>query len=304
MKLPLVDVRLALVNRLYREAFRSGHGRPKGGWRQGLARVGFYVMEALKLPAKDRLEIDLIVRGRPLTLRLNPWNRQFAPLYFAAYAEGYEVPVARSLAHFLPDDGVLVDIGSNWGYFPLLLASREDFQGKIVAFEPVPSTYADLVDLVKQAGLGTWVETRQAALGKEDGIVSMRVPRHSGLARIDERGGDVDVPMARLDSFAWQRIDVIKMDVEGYELAVLEGAVETLDRLRPVIVFESGVGERHLAQPPLEFLESINYRLHQPRFVDGEIQFHPFLAAQRPEMKKYFNVVAWHATRDEEWRPS
>lgn len=299
MKLPLAAVRPALVNRLYRGAFRSGHGRKHGGLSQGICRVLFYLVEAVKLPGGSKLEVDLDVRGRPVTLRLNPWNRQFAPLYFARYAEGYEATVARSLAAFLPDDGVLVDIGSNWGYFPLLFASRESFRGRILAFEPVPSTYADLADLVEQAGLGPWIETRQAAVGKEDGAVAMTVPRHSGLAKIDEGKGGVSVPVVRFDSLGLERVDVVKIDVEGHELAVFEGMVETLRRLGPVLVFESGVGERKKAQPPLEFLESVGYRLHQPVLVDGDIVFQPFAASERPGMEKYFNVVASPESRGE-----
>lgn len=292
MKLPLTDVRPALVNRLYRAAFRSGHGRQSGGLRQGLARPLFYLLESLRLPRDARLEIDLPVRGVAKTLRLNAYNRQFNPLYFAQYADGYEVTVARSLAALLPDDGVMLDIGSNWGYFPLLLASRESFHGRILAFEPVPSTYADLTDLVAQAGLGEWIETHQAAIGNTDGTVTMSVPRHSGLARIDPRGQGTTVPLQRLDSLALDRLDVVKIDVEGHELAVFEGAVETLRRLGPALVFESGVGARQKAQPPIEYLESIGYRLHRPEIEGDRLLFHPFRAADRPGMQKYFNIVA------------
>lgn len=296
MKLPISDVRLPLVNRLYRAAFRSGHGGGGSGIRQGLARPLFYLLESLRLPRDARLEVDLTVRGVAKTLRLNAYNRQFNPLYFAKYAGGYEVTVARSLAALLPDDGVMLDLGANWGYFPLLLASRESFLGKILAFEPVPSTHADIVEVITQAGLEEWVETRACAIGERDGTLAMRVPRHSGLARFDETG-DTKVEVRSLDSLHLSRIDVIKIDVEGHELGVFKGAVETLRRLGPALIFESGVGERAKAQPPLEYLESIGYRLHRPE-VDGErIEFHPFTASERPEMKKYFNVVAWPADR-------
>lgn len=298
MKLPLTAVRPALVNRLYRAAFRSGHGRKQGGIRQGLARPLFYLVESLRLPREAKLEIDLPVRGVAKTLRLNAYNRQFNPLYFAQYADGYEVTVARSLDALLPDDGVMLDIGSNWGYFPLLFASRESFRGKILAFEPVPSTYADLTDLVAQAGLGEWIETHQAAIGNADGSVTMSVPRHSGLARIDPNGQGTSVPLQRLDSLALDRLDVVKIDVEGHELSVFQGATETLRRLGPALVFESGVGARQKAQPPIEYLESIGYRLHRPEIEEGRLVFHPFRAADRPGMRKYFNIVACPADRE------
>lgn len=292
MKLPLQSVRPALVNRLYRGAFRSGHGRVKGGWRQAVCRALFYPVEALRLPPWAKLEVDLLVRGRATTLRLDPWNRQLSPLFFSRYADGYETTVARSLASLLPDDGVFLDIGSNWGYFPLLLASRESFRGRVLAFEPVPSTYADLVAVIAQAGLGAWVETRQAAVGGEDGEIAMRVPRHSGLARVDAGGRGARVPMVRLDSLALDRLDVVKVDVEGHELAVFEGARETLLRHRPAIVFENGVGASDRWLPPLAFLESLGYGLHRPEESGGGVVFRPFRAAEREAMDPYFNVVA------------
>jgi len=292
MKLPLKFVRPALVNRLYRGAFRSGHGRARGGLRQAVCRALFYPVEALRFPPGSTLEVDLVVRGRETTLRLPPWNRQFSPLYFSRYAEGYETIVARSLAAHLPDDGVLVDVGSNWGYFPLLFASRETFHGRILAFEPVPSTFADLAAVIAQAGLEPWVEIRQAAVGNADGEATMHIPRHSGLARMETRGRGIQVPLLRLDSLGLDRLDVLKVDVEGHELEVFEGARETLRRLGPVIVFESGVGQAERWMPPLTFLEESGYRLHRPEIVGGGIEFRPFPAARRAEMDRYFNVVA------------
>lgn len=292
MKLPLTAVRPALVNRLYRGAFRSGHGRKRGGLRQAISRTLFYLVETARFPPGSKLEADLVVRGCQVTLRLNPWNRQLSPLFFSRYAGGYETTVARSLASLLPDDGVFLDIGSNWGYFPLLLASRESFRGRILAFEPVPSTYADLVAVIGQAGLGAWVETRQAAVGDDDGEIAMRVPRHSGLARVDAGGRGARAPMVRLDSLALGRVDVVKVDVEGHELAVFEGARETLLRHRPAIVFENGVGASDRWLPPLAFLESLGYRLHRPEESGGGVVFRPFRAAEREAMDPYFNVVA------------
>lgn len=292
MKLPLRSVRPAFVNRLYRGAFRSGHGRERGGLRQAACRALFYPVEALRFPPGSKLEVDLLVRGREVTLRLDPWNRQFSPLYFSRYGEGYETTVARSIASLLPDDGVFLDVGSNWGYFPLLFASRETFGGRILAFEPVPATFADLAEVIGQAGLEPWVEIRQSAVGAEEGEVSMHVPRHSGLARMDSHGSGVKVPVVRIDSLNLERADVIKVDVEGHELAVFEGARDTLRRLGPAIVFESGVGREDRWLPPLAFLEGMGYRLHRPEISGEGIALHPFAASERAGMERYFNVVA------------
>ncbi len=298
MKLPLIEVRLPLLNRCYRGTSRSGHGRKTRGIKQAISRLLFYTLEFTRLGGSRQLEVDLTVRGRPVTLRLNPFNRQFSPFYFHAFKDGYEVTVARSIRHFLPNDGVFVDVGSNWGYFPLLFASQEDFRGKIFAFEPVPSTYEDLRSVIEQAGLGDMVQPYEMAVGAAEGSVTMNLPRHSGLASIDTGGaGAFKVSVTTLDSFEWERVDVIKVDVEGFEVAVFEGAVATLKRCRPMVVFENGLGEGEDNIRPLTFLEAQGYQLHFPSIKGDLVEFEAFRAKDRAGLPDYFNVVAVHSTR-------
>lgn len=300
MKLPLVEVRLPLLNRCYKGTSRSGHGRKTRGFKQAISRLVFYSLEFTGLGGGRPLEVDLIVRGKPVTLRLNPFNRQFSPFYFHAFKDGYEVTVARSIQHFLPNDGVFVDVGSNWGYFPLLFASQENFRGKIFAFEPVPSTYRDLRSVIEQAGLEDRVESHEMAVGAEEGTVTMNLPRHSGLASIDTGGtGAFKVSVGTLDSFQWEHVDVIKVDVEGFEQAVFEGAAETLKRCRPMVVFENGVGEGEDNIRPLTFLEGLGYQLHFPSIRGDLVEFEAFRAKDRGALPDYFNVVAVHSSRIE-----
>ena len=298
MKLPLIEVRLPLLNRCYQGTSRAGHGRKTRGLRQIASRWLFYALEYTRLGGSRPLEVDLIVRGKPVTLRLNPFNRQFSPFYFHAFKDGYEVIVARSIRHFLPNDGVFADVGSNWGYFPLLFASQEEFIGEIMAFEPVPSTYGDLRSVIEQAGLEDRVQTFETAVGAKQGTVTMNLPRHSGLASIDAGGaGAFEVAVTTLDSFPWERLDVIKVDVEGFEQAVFEGAVETLKRCRPMVVFENGVGEGEDNIRPLTFLESQGYQLHFPSIEGDQVEFQAFRAKDRAGLPDYFNVVAVHSSK-------
>ena len=69
-----------------------------------------------------------------------------------------EAAMGHATYERLPEDGVFYDIGSNWGWFTMHVASRPGFRGKIHAFEPFASSYADLCDLVRQAGLAGVVE--------------------------------------------------------------------------------------------------------------------------------------------------
>ena len=80
--------------------------------------------------------------------------------------------------------------------------------------------------------------------GEGDGRLAID-PANTGLSRLWSDRGGIDVRLRRLDSIvaeqALERVDLIKIDVEGQERGVFAGAVETLRRFRPAIVFESGL---------------------------------------------------------------
>src|SRR5215218_4378957 len=86
------------------------------------------------------------------TLRFNARNLAFDMFYGDIFKDNYEDDTGALLDAFLPLDGCLLDVGSNWGFFSLYAASRGGAP-KIHAFEPIPSTYADLTEMVRQAAL-------------------------------------------------------------------------------------------------------------------------------------------------------
>ncbi len=122
---------------------------------------------------------------------------------------------------------------------------------RVHAFEPVP-LHADLFERNVTAPN---VTLYRRALGAGTGTVSITVPPDQtghahvteGARRHAQRGGHLpdstwqrtgSVRMDTLDSYGFQEIDFIKIDVEGYELPVIQGAIETLRRCRPIVVIE------------------------------------------------------------------
>jgi FkbM family methyltransferase len=140
-----------------------------------------------------------------------------------------------------------VDVGCHQGFFlDNMLSLAPD--GTHYAFEPVPALFRHLQD--KYASRPN-VMLRDLALSNTSGTISFQVNRdHPGYSGIERRdypsAGDrvevVQVGRERLDAVipVNTRIDFIKIDVEGAELMVLEGAVDQLRRHRPVVVFEHG----------------------------------------------------------------
>lgn len=159
-------------------------------------------------------------------------------IIFPEYVDGYEPEVGALLEVLLRHDRVFFDIGANWGYFTHYAATIDGYRGPIHAFEPAPAPYADLEDLVQQAGYGDRVQCHRMALSDRSGESAMTAadPLTCGWSKVDA-GGSVPITMARLDDMDIPAPDVIKMDVEEHELAVLKGGARELGKHKPHILF-------------------------------------------------------------------
>jgi FkbM family methyltransferase len=150
-------------------------------------------------------------------------------------------PEFRLVRHLLKDSGAMVDVGANRGvYSAMALRSRR----WVAAFEPVPAEAARLRALIGARGV-----VHQVALSDRCGTATLHVPylgamavttRSSLEANIDAdlSHRDLEVDVATLDSFGLSDVAFIKVDVEGHELRVLRGGVETIARWRPNLLIE------------------------------------------------------------------
>jgi FkbM family methyltransferase len=153
-----------------------------------------------------------------------------------------EIAVEAVLAAVLRDDATYVDVGTNRGQL-LRVALRAAPVGRHVAFEPIPELAAELR---REFPL---LDSRQLALSAQAGTAEFchfrTMDGWSGLRRSlevsDERGAPeyIDVRVSTLDvELAELQPRVIKIDVEGAELEVLQGGREVLARARPFVIFE------------------------------------------------------------------
>lgn len=125
-----------------------------------------------------------------------------------------------------------VDVGAHVGLWSRWLV--QDF-GTVHAFEPVEE-FAGLfcLNVAARAGCDHWLH--REALGEVPAHISMRIyPEDTGRSHVDGPGQVRQLP---LDSYGLEQVDLIKIDVEGYELAVLKGARNTIQRNRPIIILE------------------------------------------------------------------
>ena len=104
----------------------------------------------------------------------------------------------------------------------------------------------------------------QFALGDKETMLSITEDQFTQAIRIDEKEGKI--PVKTIDSFGWTDVDLIKIDVEGYEMKVLEGANDTLENVKFIMIelnnntkkygSSNGKIEEHLKE--LGFYEIIN----------------------------------------------
>ncbi len=142
------------------------------------------------------------------------------------------------------------DIGANHGVYALALARRVGPSGRVVAFEPGADPASLLARAAAEAGL-SWLELREHAIGDRDGGLSLIAEGGCEEARVTDSGaGGAEIDCRRLDT-VWQELGrpdpcILKIDVEGAEALVFEGARELLDATSPLVMFEIS-GDRRRA---------------------------------------------------------
>ena len=161
----------------------------------------------------------------------------------------YDLQTLQVMRKLLQPGSCCIDVGCHRGVIMkemVALAPQGDHWG----FEPLPDLFAGLVERFKD---NPRVHLRAEALSDAEGSATFQhvvdQPGYSGFRKrryesADTRTVEIQVRMARLDELIpnEQRIDLIKIDVEGAELQVLRGAEGLVRRCKPVIVFEHGLG--------------------------------------------------------------
>ncbi|MBQ9479069.1 MAG: FkbM family methyltransferase, partial [Selenomonadaceae bacterium] len=135
---------------------------------------------------------------------------------------------------------VVVDVGANIGNHTLFFANELN-AAKIIAFEPIASTFKILNFNIRLNRLDDRVELRNEGLSNRQGRAAVGVynPNNTGGTVLNEEGNDGDISVMTLDALNLQSIALLKIDVEGMEMKVLEGALETIKRTRPIVFVEA-----------------------------------------------------------------
>jgi FkbM family methyltransferase len=166
--------------------------------------------------------------------------------------EGYwEFWLTRHFAQVVRPGDTVIDVGANLGYYTLLAADLVGENGRVVAIEPNPDVFRRLTSSIAVNGFDGRTSARNVALaaagesGKRAFYVPAGEPKNGRFIipgeqadRLAETGTVSEVALGRIDPDEFQRVDFIKIDVEGAELMVLEHLRPVIEKFRPKVVCE------------------------------------------------------------------
>lgn len=191
-----------------------------------------------ELPDED---VVLVSNGMQIRVR----NPRVSAIGRSIFNTGLWEPEVSEVVESIVTPGMtVIDVGADIGYYTLLLARLVGPSGKVLAFEPIPAAKANLDFNVELNHLDT-VQTFPVALFDKSGESLLEDPlrvSRINLVKKTATGNDITVPLVVFDesrlAFGVERLDFVKIDVEGAELNVLKGMEHTLRMFHPLILIE------------------------------------------------------------------
>jgi FkbM family methyltransferase len=153
------------------------------------------------------------------------------------------------LLHFLRQHDTFFDVGANVGSYTLLASSV--CKAKSIAFEPVPSTFNILKQNIEINHIDNLVHLENKGVGKEKGVLKFSASEDTTnhvIANNEFESNIIQVPIVSLnDYYNTDKPSLIKIDVEGFETEVLNGADTLLEDtiLKAIIIELNGSGDRY-----------------------------------------------------------
>ena len=196
------------------------------------------------------IEVSVSVSGRKMILSGHP--DYVGPMNGTAISNTPTVVLAKGL----PKDAVYIDVGANIGLTAIPVATqRPDLQ--IMAFEPVPSNATLLRRNLHVNGVDN-VEVIEAAVGNEKGTVNIDDKGPWSTTNANKNTTDASIKAVTLDDVVHKQVAFLKIDVEGHEPNVLDGARRILQESSPLMLveFNSWCLLTH-RYDPLSFAEAI-----------------------------------------------
>jgi FkbM family methyltransferase len=198
--------------------------------------------------SNEGIEIDIPIGDHLEFIRMTLDINDIRTAPFTILAEGpYEGFQAKILFKLGKESKQFLDVGANMGYYSLGLARINPLLN-VQAFEPQPKTHSVLSKNVISNQLSNQVTTHNIGLGSKEETLTMFIPAFTGsgggsFADLHSEEGQaqkVVVPVKLLDDIIPidLSVDLMKIDVEGFEYEMLKGSLKTLIKFKPTVVIE------------------------------------------------------------------
>ena len=151
---------------------------------------------------------------------------------------------------FTPNNGqVVIDAGANYGDSAIWWSKK--FGAKVFAFEPLSDVFSELQKNIKLNAVN--VVAYNIALGQGEEV------NGNTYGGMFSKGGNLKIKTERLDNYSFEKVDFLKIDVEGFEYEVLNGAEKTISKFKPRIIIETHSQE--LRKVCHRYLSDLGYSL-------------------------------------------
>jgi FkbM family methyltransferase len=184
----------------------------------------------------------------------------------------------------LTPGAVCFDVGTDRGWFSLLMGSIVGEAGKVYSFEPYPPNFSKLNQNL-DVNQFSWVSAHNLAICDQTGKMNFRPPSDTvthhesflsdcsgvGYLSHQKEAGSIEVETTSIDQFVAQhvidRLDLIKIDIEGAETAALIGAMNTIRQLRPILLIEYNRETAIRAGSSIEALDDLIESMDYDRYT-------------------------------------
>lgn len=186
------------------------------------------------------------------------------------YTGNYEPALKKVFRSVIKKGDHILDIGANIGFHTLYFAELVGPGGTVTAFEPVPQNFEALIANIALNDFKNIV-VKNIALGIANETFTIKADKNSnnpGTYNLFDKQGDVSIECRIGDEVVLdkEKIDFIKIDVEGYESFVIEGLIKTIKKHKPIIIFEydksyhqkTGLSEDYI----FSMLKELGYSFH------------------------------------------
>ena len=192
------------------------------------------------------------------------------------YKRNIESDNLSFLKSYMKKNITVIDVGANIGYFTIEISKYLDSSSRIIAIEPSLVNFSRMQKVIKEKKPEPSTFLVLAGLSEENGWGSLEIdPSNPANHKIsEEQNATKSVELQTLDSITenLENVALIKIDVQGHELAVLKGGKKLLKEQSPALLIE--IDNRinaNLGEKIWDYLETINYCMFRTNDLDQQI---------------------------------